>query len=189
MTFDPQPYIDAAPNEPYVRFFNKISEFTNTPESSWSKYHVLGYFVFRFNSHYKKPYVFKYNNALPSKSFEFFQIARLGLLVSSDSMIQKSYIDWFFDHKIASRKISSISALTKDSLMEEFKSKFLDNMIHNTIKRTDTLPMNIYSIVSKSYPSIKTYGDLAFLYASSPSHLMFDDIKNIFNLEELKKVI
>ena len=189
MALDIQTYIDTAPNANYEAFFKKIASYEEVPEQEWNKNHVLGYFVFKYNSHYNKKYVFKYNAPQPSKSFEMFQASKLTINISQDGSILKKYIDWFFDSKLANKKITSISALLKESVMEEFKYLFMKNILNNTIKRTDILPINIYNIVSVFNPAIKTYGDLAFLYASNSSLALFEDINKIFKLEELKKVI
>lgn len=189
MAFDIQPYIKTAPNDNYVNFFKRLAMFEQVPEQEWNKNHVLGYFVSKYNNHYNKQYVFKYNTPVPSKCFELFQASKIGINISQDGKIIKKYIDWFFDTKLGDRKITSISAILKEGVMEEFKYRFMKNLLNDTIKRTDVLPMNIYNIVVAFNPAIKTYGDLAFLYASNSNLSMFEDINKIFKLEELKKVI
>jgi len=182
-------YINSAPNTNYISFFKKISEYKNIPNNTWTKNHVLGYFVFKFNSKNTKPYVFKYNSMAPSKSFEVFQISKLGIHLSQDPIIVKNYIDWLFDVKLVGKKISSISALTKSSNLEEFKYKFLNNLLNQTLKRSDQLSIELYNLIKNFNSSIKTYGDLAFLYNSNPKLDVFIEISKVFDLTKLSKVI
>jgi len=189
MTFNAQHYIDSAPNSNYVNCFNKIKEWENIPEHEWNKNHVLGYFASKYQDHYTKNYVFKYNTTSPSKCFEVFQINKLGIHLSQDGSILKKYIDWYFDTKIGSKKITSVSAILNEGILAEFKYRFLSNILNETIKRADTLPLNLYSIVSNYNPAIKTYGDLAFLYASKKDLAVFEELEKVFQLEKLKKVV
>lgn len=166
-----------------------MKEWENVPEHEWSKNHVLGYFVFKYNSHYKKNYTLKYNSTSASKSFEIFQMNKLGIHLSQDGTILKKYIDWYFADKIGSKKITSVSAILNEGILAEFKYRFLSNILNETIKRSDPLPNNIHLIISEYNSSIKTYGDLAFLFASKPNLEIFEKVSKIFQLEKLKKVI
>lgn len=184
-----QSYIDSAPNTNYINFFNKIKDFNVIPEHEWNKNHVLGYFVYKYQIHYKKNFVFKYNNTSPSKCFEIFQINKLGIHLSQDGSILKKYIDWYFDAKIGNKKITSVSAILNEGIIAEFKYRFLSNILNDTIKRSDTLPMNLYKIISGFNPMIKTYGDLAFLYSSKKDLPIFEELGKVFQLDNLKKVV
>jgi hypothetical protein len=185
---------DNVPNDNYRKFFNKFSEISTLPISDWKPVHLIGYFAKKYSDTYHTDYKFKFNHSAPSKCFEMFQIKKLGSLLTSDPVLLKQYMDWVFAVKIvkAKRKISSISCLTIESTMIEYKINVLLNT--QSINRTTELSADYKTIlVDCGYP-VNTYGDIAFLYQISdmPENLLnaFELLQNSgFDINLLSKVV
>lgn len=155
------------PNNYYKKFFNKFNEIKSLSVSEWRVVHILAFFCKRYKEHYAVDYKFKFNTPTPSKCFEVFRIKSLSQKLSSDPVILKSYIDWLFDVDIkrAKRKITSISFITYDDKINEFKLLYLANAIPSSLNRTSPLPAEIIHIMkSKGNFIISTYGDLISYY-------------------------
>lgn len=152
------------PNEKYAKFFSTFLEIENLPVSDWKPSHILGYFCKRYEQHYHTKYKFKYNNPAPSKCFEVFQIKKLAQLLSSSPTILKEYIDWVYENKVvkAKRKLTSISFMTVEGVVNEYKVKYLLSPNQN-ISRSTLLPEKYQIIFKNKGFDINTYGELAFL--------------------------
>lgn len=170
-------------NDKYRLFFEKFIEIDTLPIKDWKVNHVLAYFCKKYFDHYNTAYQFKYNNPSPSKCFEVFQIKRLSQNLSKDPQILKNYIDFIFTTKVkqAKRKLTSISFLTHDDVVNPYKIKYL---FSNKIDRSTDLPSHIKEImISSGFAGINTYGDLAFMksaYSSAKDGVgaKFNDVLN-----------
>lgn len=181
-------YIETAPNDLYKKFFQKLSEFDNTPVSEWTNNELLGFLVSTFYKTTKKPYGFKYNTEAPSKCYELFLIKKLKLRISQDNQILKSFISWIIENKLGSKKIRTLALFVDDKNIQDFNMKFMANQISQKISRTDVLSQSIASIVSQYNQNIKTYGDISFFYNAYPDHEMFGKISSQ-EFEDIKKVL
>jgi len=157
-----------APNIHYEKLFEKFKEIETVEHKFWSKTGILGYFCKKYKEKYSCDYEFKFNAPQPSKSFEMFNINKLYINLSSDPEVLKTYIDWLFATKTTKlkRKFTSISFLTKEDNIREFKSKYYSNQIFATIDRSMSLPKELIEKIKDINESILTYGDLAFIMQS-----------------------
>jgi len=151
-----------SPNDNYTKFFNKFNDINTLQTKDWNHICIIAYFTDKYYKQYSTQYKFKYNNPAPSKCFEVFQSKRLGLTLSSDPAIQKSYIDWVFEKVIPNtkRKITSISFLNREDIQKQFKDAYFKESI---INRSSSLPDDIKEILISQGYNISTYGELAFL--------------------------
>jgi retron-type reverse transcriptase len=175
--------LEGAPNEKYEKFFKKFEEISILNPSSWNVTHLLGYFCKKYKEQYQTEYKFKFNSPTPSKCFEVFQIKKLAMNLTSDPTLLKEYIDWVYDNKVvkAKRKLTSISFMTNEGIVNEYKiNVLLSNDDKPGIDRTTPLP-NKYKIVFETigFP-INTYGELAFIYQMDD-----EKVKNAFSQIEL----
>lgn len=186
-----------APNEHYKKFFSKFSEIETLPVTSWKTNHILAYFCKKYKSTYSTDYQFKFNSPSPSKCFEVFQVKKLASMLSSDPVILKQYIDWVYEYKVgqAKRKLTSISFMTHEGVVNYFKVNFLlANKKITTINRSSTLPDDLKEVFSSFGFTVNTYGDISFMIQMSP---LPDNIKSAFDkavefgldLEVLKEVV
>jgi hypothetical protein len=152
------------PNENYKKFFNKFSEIDTLPIQEWKVVHILSYFCKKYKDAYNIDYKFKFNNPAPSKCFEVFQVKRLSQMLSSNPSILKEYIDWVYLHKVvkAKRRLTSISFMTVEGVVNEYKTKYLLSPTQN-ISRSTLLPEKYQELFKNKGFELKTYGDLAFL--------------------------
>lgn len=170
-----------APNDYYKKFFQKFNEINDVPVSEWKVVHVLAFFCKKYKEEYATDYKFKFNTPTPSKCFEIFRIKSLCQKLSSDPVILKSYIEWLFavDIKRAKRKITSISFITYDDKINEFKKLYLSNNIPSTLNRTSPLSAEIIHIMkTKGNVIISTYGDLVSYYNVYKNDPPFKDAYN-----------
>lgn len=185
------------PNEKYRKFFDKFAEIDTLDVSQWKTIQLLAYFCKKYEEQYGVKYSFKFNSPSPSKCFEVFQINKLGMLLSKQPAILKDYIDWVYLNKVikAKRRLTSISFMTNEGIVNEYKVNILlagKNSIN--IDRSTPLPEK-YQIIFKEYNiTIRTYGDIAFLYKmdSMPDELIlaFKRIEDMgFDLEILKRIV
>ena len=132
-----------APNENYKKFFDKFAEIETLKPSDFKPVHLIAYFCKKYKQHHGKDYKFKYNSPAPSKCYEIFRVRSLGQMLTSDPTLLKNYIDWIFENKIvkAKRRITSISFLTHEEYMNEYKfNVLLAQNDDNNISRTTPLP-------------------------------------------------
>lgn len=188
---------EEVPNEKYKQLFDKFKEIENLSIKEWKVPQILGYFCKKYYNEYNIKYKFKFNTPSPSKSFEIFQIKRLSCNLSKDPLILKNYIDWVFSNKVkkSKRRLTSISFLTDENTINDYKINYLlNNNLEEKITRSTLLPNEyIIKFIKSEYP-IKTYGELAFLYQmedkSEDLKKCFNDIISLgFDIEILKKVI
>ena len=153
-----------APNANYQKFFKKFSEINTLPIADWKPVHVLSFFCKRYYQQYNVKYKFKFNSPAPGKCFEVFQIKRLASMLSANPKILKEYIDWVYDTKViaARRRLTSISFMTVEGLVVEYKLKILMAPA-NDINRTTLLPEEYKKILLEAGFPINTYGDLCFV--------------------------
>ncbi len=170
------------PNEKYAKFFATFKEIDSLSVDKWKPSHVLGYFCYKYQQHYHCNYKFKYNNPAPSKSFEVFQIKKLAQMLSSNPCVLKEYIDWIYENKVvkAKRKLTSISFMTVEGIVNEYKVRYLLSPNQN-INRSTLLPEKYQSFFKEKGFQIQTYGDLAFLSQA-------DDFQIVGVLQEAESI-
>lgn len=186
-----------APNELYEKFFLKFNEIENLKPNEWKVPQIIGYFVKKYNETYNSIFKFKFNTPQPSKCFEMFQIKKLSSLLTSDSSLLKEYIDWIFENKIlkTKRRITSISFLTKEEFMNEYKLNVLmaEQPQIKSFNRTTLLPEECKKILQEANINISTYGELAFIHnmndKSNELIICFDKLKDLIDLTLLNKVV
>jgi hypothetical protein len=170
-----------APNEKWKKFFDQFSEIETLEVSQWKPVHLIGYFCKLYKNTFNSAYTFKFNSPTPSKSFEVFQIKKLGMQMSSKPEILKEYIDWFYEGIVKNKKrFTSISAMTKEELVNHYKWNILTSEKQAlSLDRSTMLSSSYQEILTNSGFLIKTYGDLAFMYHVSKTSQ--DDISIKFN--------
>lgn len=154
------------PNEQYKKFFDKFAEISSTKLEQWKPVHVLAYFCQKYQDTYKTKYLFKFNSPSPTKSFEVFQIKKLAMLLSSNPEILKEYIDWVYENKVtkAKRKLTSISFLTNEGTVNEYKfNVLLAGKKNLNVDRSTLLPEKYKVVFEQANVKLNTYGDLAFI--------------------------
>lgn len=170
-----------APNKKYEQFFAKFADLNTLDIKEYKPVHLIGYFCKKYKEQYNIDYKFKFNSPSPSKCFEVFQIKRAAMLLSSDPLILKEYIDWVFLTKVvaAKRRLTSISFMTAECVINEYKINVLLAGDHNkNIDRTIPLPNKYLQPFVDCQQSIRTYGDLAFLYQMDPMPKDIDEALN-----------
>jgi hypothetical protein len=159
--------LEGAPNEKYAKFFEKFKEIETLEVAKWNATHVLAYFCKKYEDQYQVKYSFKFNSSSPIKCFEVFQIKRLAMLLSSNPTILKEYIDWVYENKVvkAKRRLTSISFLTNEILVADYKNKVLLSGKRNlNVDRSSPLPAEYQSVFQEIGIFAQSYGDLAFLF-------------------------
>ena len=189
------------PNLNYVKFFEKFKEIESIAIKEWGPTHLIGYFCKKYKEHYSVDYKFKFNTPQPSKCFEVFQIKKLAQLLSSDPEILVKYIDWIFITKVkqAKRKLTSISFMTHEGVVNDYKLKYLlvgkDPLSKPRLSRTASIPIEFMDIIRKYSDQITTYGDLSFILQMGSSITedyknMIDELQNNgFNIKILEKIV
>jgi hypothetical protein len=165
------------PNEKYRKFFNKFNEIDTLEITQWNKTHLIGYFIKKYKQTYQTDYAWKFNNPLPSKSFEIWQFNTLCAKLSANPKILKDYIDWVFEVEVpkTKAKFRSISFLTQEERVNYYKLNILlAGQTNSSMDRSTPLPSIYQDILKETNLSINTYGDLAFLSQMEP---MPDNIK------------
>lgn len=157
--------IPTAPSPAYEKFFARQSEHVTISTDQWNLTHLIGYFAALYRQTYGIDYTFRMNSSAPTKSYESFQMGKLGKQLSRDPLILRGYIDWFFADKLVARKrrITSMSFLTDAAVVNEYKLRFLMVSRDSTIDRTTVLQPNVLAITSPLCPDVRTYGELAFM--------------------------
>lgn len=189
--------LNGAPNKKYEQFFAKFAEIDTVPMSDWKTVHVLAYFCKKYEDHYKTKFKFRYNSPNPSNCFEVFQIKKLASQISSNPKILTEYIDWVYKTRVveAKRKLTSVSFLTVEGLVTEYKTKFLfADKKDLQVSRSTPVPDEYKPVFSEAGVNVQTYGDLAFMYQmeDKPAVLQaaFDKIVEMgFDPEVLTRVI
>src|ERR1700678_199091 len=172
MTINKQDKIEelsTVPNEKYAKFFAQFAEIASLEIAQWKVLHLIAYFCQLYKERYQLDYQFKFNTPTPPKCFEVFQMKRLGSILSTDPKIIHEYIDWIFAKKVPElkRRFTSISFLTRENFVNEFKWKVLtfnQNELH--LDRTTPLPEKYKEAllpIADHFSTMNTYGDLSFL--------------------------
>lgn len=161
------------PNDQYRKFFEKFKEIETLDAEQWKPVHILAYFCKKYKETYDADYKFKFNSPSPSKCFEVFQVKKLAYMLTEQPKLLRDYIDWVYLTKVvkAKRKLTSISFLTNEYTMNEYKMNVLLAGKKNlSISRSTPLPdvyRNIFS--EKANVNLATYGDLAFISQMEPN--------------------
>jgi len=174
-----------APNKNYEKFFHKFTEIDTLSVEDWKPTHLIGYFVKKYYDEYGQKYKFKFNSTAPSKCFEVFQIKKLAQMLSADPAILKDYIDWVYENRVkkAKRRLTSISFMTVENIVNEYKFKILLNQRDdNKVERTTPLPDKFKNVFIQSGLTVSTYGELAFLAQISN---MSKDMERAFEMAKL----
>jgi hypothetical protein len=160
------------PNDKYVKFFAKFTEIETLEVAQWKVPHLLGFFVKRYQDYYHAPYAWKFNHQLPNKCFETWQIKTLGSKLSTNPQILKDYIDWAFLNIVpkAKRKLTSISFMTKDEAVNDYKlNVLLAGQNARSVDRATQLPSHYKEAwLAGSGVAVHTYGNLAFIAQIEP---------------------
>lgn len=160
------------PNEKYAKFFSKFDEIDTLDVSQWKLVHLLSYFCRKYQEAYQTPYAWKFNHQVPTKSFEAWQMNTLAAKLSANPKILRDYIDWAFKTLVpkAKRKLTSISFMTKEEVVNDYKLNVLlagQKSLH--VDRSTLLPANYRDILRETANlTILTYGDLAFIAQMEP---------------------
>jgi hypothetical protein len=189
--------LTGAPNGAYEKFFDKFKEIDNLKIADWNVTQILGYFCKKYQATYNTNYQFKFNSPSPIKSFEVFQIKKLAMLLSSSPEILKEYIDWVYENKVAKakRKLTSISFLTQEGTVNEYKfNVLLSGKRDLNISRATALPEKYKTVFEQANIKVNTYGDLAFISQISdmPTELInaFQTIEAMgFDTNILKRIV
>lgn len=170
--------LNSYPNDKYKKFFDKFKEIETLDISQWKIAHLLAYFSKKYKEAYNLNYSWKFNTPSPSKCFEVWQMNTLASKLSSNPKILKDYIDWGFENivKRSKRRLTSISFMTSDPVVIDYKMKYLFSNKPPSISRTLDLPIEYKNILIDF--NVNTYGDLAFIYQMSD---MPDNIKLALN--------
>jgi hypothetical protein len=182
--------LSTTPNEKYAKFFAQFAEIASLEIAQWKVLHLIAYFCQLYKERYQLDYQFKFNTPTPPKCFEVFQMKRLGSVLSTDPKIIHEYIDWVFAKKVPElkRRFTSISFLTRENFVNEFKWKVLTsnrNELH--LDRTTPLPSIYRNVLAEAlYSWTNTYGDLSFLYRAFQSCNVFENeefvrMEKVFN--------
>jgi|ERR1035437_859355 hypothetical protein len=158
------------PNEHYRKFLDKFKEIDTLDIKEYKPVHLIAYFIKKYEDAYNAKYKLKFNSPQPSKCFEIFQIKKLAMMLSSNPTIIKPYIDWVFEKLIKNKKrITSISFLTKEDVLKEYKMTVLFiNERTSNIDRSTPLPQKYLDVFCTHDVLVNTYGDLAFISQMSP---------------------
>lgn len=184
------------PNEKYRQFFSKFAEIETLKMEEWKPVHILAYFCKKYQEQYNTKYQFKFNSPSPLKCFEVFQIKRLAMLLSSNPTILKEYIDWIYQTKVvqAKRKLTSISFMTHEGLVQDYKMNVLLKGKKNlNVDRSTQLPEKYREIFQNIGIFITTYGELTFLSHMAQTSEISDAFLKIeelgFDKEILERIV
>jgi hypothetical protein len=157
------------PNEKYKKLFEGFSRIETLPVEQWGKTELLGYFCKKYKEAYGIDYPWKFNTKLPSKCFEVWQLNTLVAKLSANPQILKDYIDWAYLKLVpqAKRRLTSISFMTKDEVVNPYKMNVLLGGKKNlNMDRSTPLPEKYKDIVKVAHGvELSTYGELAFLHS------------------------
>jgi hypothetical protein len=190
--------LTSVPNEKYQKFFDRFSEIETFDISQWKLVHLLGYFMKKYQDYYHTPYQWKFNTELPSKCFETWQMKTLGSKLSTNPLILKEYIDWVFQNIVpkAKRKLTSISFMTKDEVVNDYKlNVLLAGQNQTNVDRSTPLAVHYREAwLQGSGMTIQTYGNLAFIAQIEPraENIIkgFDKLKEVgFDMSVLSRIV
>jgi len=178
------------PNDKWRQFFEKFPEIYTLDVSEWKTVHVLAYFCKKYQEQYNVKYSFKFKSPSPPKSFEVFQVKTLGIKLSSNPKILRDYIDWVYQTKVvqAKRRLTSISFMTAEGVVIEYKSILLSGKKDLNVDRSTLVPAKYKEIFQEIGIAINSYGDLAFLFQMEKTPemvLAFQKIKELGFDEEI----
>lgn len=159
------------PNDKYKKFFENFAEIDTLDVAAWKPVHVLAYFCKKYKETYGVGYKFKFNSPLPTKCFEVFQIKKLAMNLTANPTLLRDYIDWIYQTKViaAKRRLTSISFMVHDGLVQEYKTNVLLAGKQNlTVDRSTPLPEKFKTVFKEAGTSINTYGELAFVSQMNP---------------------
>ena len=167
------------PNKKYQQFFDRFAEIDTLKVEEWKPVHLLGFFVRKYQERYNLPYQWKYNSPSPSKCFEVFQIKKLSMLLSSNPVILKEYIDWAFLTVVprAKKRLTSISFLTREENVNPYKMNLLSGKPN--INRSTALPEAYRQVLAHSGFTANTYGELAFLQHMEQTPAIFQTFQKL----------
>lgn len=185
------------PNEKYEKFFAKFAEIETLEVSQWKVAHLLGYFCKKYQETYKMDYPWKFNNPNPNKCFEVWQLNTLVAKLSANPKILKDYIDWAYLNLVpkAKRRLTSISFMTKDEVVNPYKVNVLLGGKKNlNVDRSTPLPAEYHQALGQYLSTITTYGALAFACQMDPRpaglEKALEQIQVLgFDMEILKRII
>lgn len=184
------------PNDKYKQFFDKFPEIETLDVNEWKPVHILAYFCKKYQAQYNVKYNFKFNSTSPQKCFEVFQVKRLAMLLSSSPNIIKEYIDWVYDTKVvkAKRRLTSISFMTVDGIVNEYKMNVLLAGKKNlNVDRSTPLPDRFKTPFQDIGITISSYGDIAFLAQMEQTDAItraFDQIDALgFDRDVLNRIV
>lgn len=163
--------LGTAPNDKYAKFFEKFKEIDTVPVESWNTTHILAYFCKKYKEQYDMDYSFKFNSPSPVKCFEVFQVKRLAMLLTSNPVLLREYIDWIYANKVvkAKRRLTSISFMTNEGVVNEYKvNVLLAGKKNLNVDRSTPLPSNFKAVFQAAGTTINTYGELAFVSQMDP---------------------
>lgn len=159
--------LTTVPNDKYRKFFDKFAEIETLEVAHWKVAHLLGYFCKKYEATYPgETYPWKFNNENPNKCFEVWQMNTLVAKLSANPQILKDYIDWAYVNLVpkAKRRLTSISFMTKDEIVINYKMNVLLAGKKNlNVDRTTPLPDNFKAPFQEIGVFVNSYGDLAFL--------------------------
>jgi hypothetical protein len=158
--------LTSIPNDKYGKFFAKFAEIETLPVEQWGKSHLLGYFCKLYHSTYQVEYPWKFNHQNPNKCFEVWQLNTLCAKLSANPKILKEYMDWAFQTLIpkAKRRLTSISFMTKDEVVNPYKMDILlGNKKNLNVDRSAPLPDKYRQVFGNIGIEVHTHGDVAFL--------------------------
>lgn len=185
------------PNEQYAKFFAKFSEIDSLDIAQWKPVHILSYFCKKYQEQYNTKYQFKFNSPSPTKCFEVFQVKKLSAMLTANPKLLRDYIDWIFLNKVvkAKRKLTSISFMTHEDVVKEYKLGVLlidKKDLH--VDRSTPLPQNLKDILAKVQFNLNTYGELSFLAHMDPKPIALvsalqEMTEQGFDEEVLKRIV
>ncbi len=158
--------LSGAPNSKYEKLFSQFKEIDDLKIDDWKVPHILGYFCKKYFDTYHVKYQFKFNSPLPTKCFEVFQIKKLASMLTANPKLLKEYIDWIYETKVikAKRRLTSISFMTNEGIVNEYKMNVLLAGKRNlNVDRSTPLPDKFKVIFQSAGVTISSYGELAFL--------------------------
>lgn len=152
------------PSAHYKKFFDKFATLDSSPIENWDTTLVIAYFCRKYEQQYGVKYSFRFNSTAPLKSYEVFQFRKLASMLSSNPIILKDYIDWWYETKIIAKKkrITSMAFLTEANIVNEYKFKKLLMGKSVIVDRSTAIPPNYILIMQKHGFSFKNYGELSF---------------------------
>ena len=144
-------------------------------------------------------YPWKFNNPSPNRCFEVWQLNTLVAKLSANPQILKDYIDWAYQKLVpqAKRRLTSISFMTKDEVINPYKMNVLLGGKKNlNVDRSTPLPDKYKEVIKQCGNSfnLSTYGDLAFVSQMDPMpqelSRAFRELSDAgFDMEVLKRIV